>query len=159
LRKSSRGTAAVEGLRRAFVLANQAILDDARTHEEREGMGTTAVAIALVDAAGGQLPVVVNIGDSRAYQLRDGALRQLSMDHSLAEEWVRQGRLTSEEAAVHPKRHQLTRVLGLPTDAVPDVFTVEAMAGDRILLCSDGLTNEVSDDEIGDVGQCTGRSR
>jgi protein phosphatase len=140
-----------EGLRRAVTLANEAIIADADAHAERLGMGTTVVALGLTAAVDGLLPVVVNVGDSRAYQLRDGALRQITADHSVAEEWVRQGRLTSEEAAVHPRRHQLTRTLGVETNVQPDLFTLSVQPGDRILLCSDGLSNELSDDEIAEL--------
>jgi protein phosphatase len=140
-----------DGLVAAVELANSRIIDDALAHPERAGMGTTVVAVALVDDGGVVVPVVVNVGDSRAYQLRDGALRQLTVDHSVAEEWVRQGRLTPEEAAVHPRRHQLTRVLGLDGGVNVDVFPVDARSGDRILLCSDGLTNELDDTVIAEL--------
>jgi PPM family protein phosphatase len=136
------------GLVQAMVSANREILADAKSHPEHTGMGTTAVAVGLTTVVGGVLPVVVNIGDSRCYQLRDGALRQITNDHSVAEEWVRQGRLTSEEAATHPRRHQLTRTLGVDTEVEPDVFPLAVERGDRILLCSDGLSNELSDDEL-----------
>jgi len=140
-----------DGLLGAVLEANQSILADAQTHPERFGMGTTAVVIGLVNTDGGLAPVIVNVGDSRAYQLRDGALRQITVDHSVAEEWVRQGRLTPEEAAVHPRRHQLTRTLGVEVSVTPDVVNVSVREGDRILLCSDGLSNELTDDEIADA--------
>jgi protein phosphatase len=139
------------GLVRAVLAANEAILADARAHPERVGMGTTVVVLGLTETGDGVLPVVVNVGDSRAYQLRDGALRQITADHSVAEEWVRQGRLTPEEAAAHPRRHQLTRTLGLEVDVEPDVFRLAVQPGDRILLCSDGLSNELSDHEIAEA--------
>ena len=136
------------GLRDAVAAANDAIRDDALAHPERAGMGTTVVAVALVPTSQGLLPTVINVGDSRAYQLRDGAMRQITLDHSVAEEWVRQGRLSPEEAAVHPRRHQLTRTLGVEGLSEPDVFPLALEPGDRLLLCSDGLSNEVSDDEM-----------
>lgn len=136
------------GLRDAVAAANDAIQQDAVAHPERAGMGTTVVALGLVPSSTGLLPVVINVGDSRAYQLRDGAMRQITLDHSVAEEWVRQGRLSPEEAAVHPRRHQLTRTLGVDGLSDPDVFPLALEPGDRILLCSDGLCNELSDDEI-----------
>jgi protein phosphatase len=139
------------GLIRAFAEANRRIVADAIAHPERHGMGTTVVAAALVEDAGDLVPVIVNVGDSRAYQLRDGAMRQLTLDHSVAEEWVRQGRLTPEEAAVHPRRHQITRTLGLEDAVEADVFAVDIHQGDRLLLCSDGLSNELSDEEIADL--------
>ncbi len=139
----------VEGLYAAVEAANHAVLADAVAHPERFGMGTTIIAIALTeDVAGIVSPTLVNVGDSRVYQLRDGALRQLSDDHSVAEEWVRMGRLTPEEAAVHPRRHQLTRVLGMDETVEIDVVSVVAQPGDRLLLCSDGLSNELTPDQL-----------
>jgi PPM family protein phosphatase len=135
----------VEGLYRAIENANRGILEDARENPQHFGMGTTVIAVGLTtDATGVVSPTLFNVGDSRAYQLRDGALRQLSEDHSVAEEWVRMGRLTPEEAAVHPRRHQLTRTLGIEDTLDVDVMSLHAMAGDRVLLCSDGLSNELS---------------
>ena len=139
----------VDGLYEAVEEANRVVLADAVAHPERFGMGTTIIAIALTeDAAGIVSPTLVNVGDSRVYQLRDGALRQLSDDHSVAEEWVRMGRLTPEEAAVHPRRHQLTRVLGMDEIVEIDVVSVVAQPGDRLLLCSDGLSNELTPEQL-----------
>jgi protein phosphatase len=139
----------VEGLFRAIERANQDVLADASTNPEHFGMGTTVIAIGLTeDAQGVVSPTLVHVGDSRAYQLRDGALRRLSDDHSVAEEWVRMGRLTPEEAAVHPRRHQLTRGVGVESTIAVDVMSLEARPGDRVLLCSDGLSNELDDDTL-----------
>ena len=143
--------ATLEELVRAVEAANQAIIADADQHPERLGMGTTVVALGLVASDDGLMPAIINVGDSRAYQLRDGALRQITADHSVAEEWVRQGRLTAEEATVHPRRHQLTRTLGIESNVRPDSFPLDAHPGDRVLLCSDGLTNELSDDVIANL--------
>lgn len=135
----------VAGLHHAIEDANRRILQDAREHPERRGMGTTVIAVGLTrDSADVVSPTLFNVGDSRAYQLRDGAMRQLSEDHSVAEEWVRMGRLTPEEAANHPRRHQLTRCLGVEGDIEIDVASIDATPGDRILICSDGLSNELS---------------
>ncbi len=142
----------VEGLTRAMDAANRAVLADAKENPERFGMGTTLIAVGLtIDGDGVVAPTLVNVGDSRAYQLRDGALRQLSEDHSVAEEWVRLGRLTPEEAAVHPRRHQLTRVLGSDERLEVDIVSLDVQAGDRVLLCSDGLSNELSADDIASI--------
>jgi PPM family protein phosphatase len=139
----------IDGLRGAIDEANRAIIADARENPDRFGMGTTVIAVGLThDDSGTIFPTLFNVGDSRAYQLRDGALRQLSEDHSVAEEWVRMGRLTPEEAATHPRRHQLTRALGVEDNLEIDVLTIDAIAGDRILLCSDGLSNELSADAL-----------
>ncbi len=139
----------VDGLYAAVEAANQSVLADAVANPDHFGMGTTVIAIALTeDAAGIVSPTLVNVGDSRVYQLRDGALRQLSDDHSVAEEWVRMGRLTPEEAAVHPRRHQLTRVLGMDETVEIDMVSVVAQPGDRLLLCSDGLSNELTPEQL-----------
>ncbi len=139
----------VEGLQRAIEEANRQILSDARETPEHFGMGTTVIAVGLTEDGDGVIsPTLFNVGDSRAYQLRDGALRQLSEDHSVAEEWVRMGRLTPEEALVHPRRHQLTRTLGVEESVDVDVVSVVASPGDRLLLCSDGLSNELSAETI-----------
>ena len=139
----------VEGLYEAIEAANLAIIADAQEHPDRFGMGTTVIAVGLThDSAGVISPTLFNVGDSRAYQLRDGAVRQLSEDHSVAEEWVRMGRLTPEEAITHPRRHQLTRALGVEDSLEIDVSSIIAMPGDRILLCSDGLSNELSVDSL-----------
>ena len=139
----------VEGLHAAIESANREIMANARENPDRFGMGTTVIAVGLTrDHLGISSPTLFNVGDSRAYQLRDGALRQLSQDHSVAEEWVRMGRLTSEEAAVHPRRHQLTRTLGLDEQVNIDVASIAALPGDRLLLCSDGISNELTSDEL-----------
>lgn len=139
----------VEGLYNAINAANVAVLNDARDNPHHFGMGTTVIAVGLtVDDEGVTSPTLCHVGDSRAYQLRDGALRLLTDDHSVAEEWVRMGRLTPDEAAVHPRRHQLTRGVGVEDTIAVDVMSVHAMKGDRLLLCSDGLSNELDSDTL-----------
>ena len=139
----------IEGLVESIQRANGSIVLDAKENPDHFGMGTTVIAVGLThDAAGVTSPTLVHVGDSRAYQLRDGALRQLSEDHSVAEEWVRMGRLTPEEAAVHPRRHQLTRGVGVEDTIAVDVVSIRALPGDRILLCSDGLSNELDADTL-----------
>jgi protein phosphatase len=139
----------VEGLYNAINAANISVLNDARENPNHFGMGTTVIAIGLtVDEQGVTSPTLCHVGDSRAYQLRDGALRLLTDDHSVAEEWVRMGRLTPEEAAVHPRRHQLTRGVGVEDTIAVDVMSVHALKGDRLLLCSDGLSNELDSDTL-----------
>jgi len=95
--------------------------------------------------------VIGNVGDSRAYLLRDGALRTLTTDHTVAAELVRQGKLTSDEAAAHPHRRLLTRALGVGTNVTVDVTCVPLLHGDRVLLCSDGVFTNVPDDDIAAV--------
>jgi protein phosphatase len=92
-----------------------------------------------------------HVGDSRAYVLRDGLLEQLTDDHSLVAELVRGGKLSAEEAEHHPQRSVITRALGTDPDVDVDTFTVDASDGDVFVLCSDGLTDMLADDEIGEV--------
>jgi protein phosphatase len=149
IRSRFRENPTVEGFIESIQEANVAVVTDARDNPEHFGMGTTIIAVGLTyDVNGVASPTLVHVGDSRAYQLRDGALRQLSEDHSVAEEWVRMGRLTPEEAAVHPRRHQLTRGIGVEDTISIDVTSVQAITGDRILLCSDGLSNELDPDTL-----------
>jgi PPM family protein phosphatase len=113
------------------------------------GMGTTAT-VALVDERAGTLSVA-HVGDSRAYRFHDGTLEQLTTDHSLVGELVRSGRLTEDEAAVHPHRSVITRALGTEAEVDVDTLTVELRPHDLVLLCSDGLSAMVRDDEIARV--------
>lgn len=124
--------------------ANRRIFSRAADTDELRGMGTTLVAIALVNQDSEAEEVAwVNVGDSRAYLLRDGELHQLSRDHSLVEDLRRGGQLSDEEAAVHPQRNILTRALGIDHEVEVDTGAVVPLLGDRFLLCSDGLFNEV----------------
>ncbi len=109
------------------------------------GMGTTMVALGLHHD---DTITVANVGDSRAYWLRGDYLAQITEDHSFVEDLVRQGRLSPEEATVHPQRNILTRALGIADEVLVDRFDIEPKVGDRFLLCSDGLFNEVSIEEI-----------
>ncbi len=127
-----------EANRRVFQRSNE----DAAT----SGMGTT-MTVALVDNAGGTI-AFGHVGDSRAYRIRGGELEQLTDDHSLVGELVRSGRLSPEEAESHPQRSVITRALGTEPDVDVDTFTVEAESDDIYLLCSDGLTDMVSQRDI-----------
>jgi protein phosphatase len=137
-----------DGIVEAVRLANRAVIDRAEADPALRGMGTTLCAIAM--GSGAQVEVV-NVGDSRAYLFRDGDLQQVTEDHNLVAQLEREGRLTAEEARVHPQRNIITRVLGNDPDVEIDVFPVDAFRGDRFLVCSDGLFNEVTDDVIADV--------
>jgi len=125
--------------------ANRAIWDRAGGSAELEGMGTTICAAGLT--ADGSL-AVVNVGDSRAYVLRDDALTQLTHDHSVTAELVRRGELSEADALDHPHRSVLTRALGVGPDVELDSAAHAVADGERLLLCSDGLFNEVPDQEI-----------
>ena len=127
--------------------ANRRVYEAATSDEARAGMGTTMTA-ALVE---GDTVRIGHVGDSRAYRVRDGALQQLTDDHSLVAELVRSGRLSPEEADVHPQRSVITRVLGTDPEVDVDTFEVEARPGDVFMICSDGLTSMVDDASILDV--------
>ena len=122
--------------------ANRAVWDEAEANPHMRGMGTTLVAIALVE---GPELAIINIGDSRLYALHDGELRQVTFDHNLVAEMVAEGRITPAEAEVHPRRNIMTRALGVEPEVPVDLFVEEPYAGDRYLLCSDGLPREVND--------------
>ncbi|QXC59732.1 Stp1/IreP family PP2C-type Ser/Thr phosphatase [Aquihabitans sp. G128] len=141
----------LESLKAAVRLANRTIFEKAGSDRDLHGMGTTLVAVQVVDGPEGQEVAWVNVGDSRVYLLRDDRLIQLSADHSLVEDLVRDGQLTPAEAAVHPQRNILTRALGIDLDVEVDGATVLPFTGDRFLLCSDGLFNEVSEDQMASV--------
>jgi serine/threonine protein phosphatase PrpC len=141
----------VDGLVEAIEQANQAVYETAAGDPDLTGMGTTMVALAVVDEDGDEVLAVANVGDSRVYRYSVGELEQLTDDHSLVADLVREGSLSPEEAAVHPQRNIVTRALGV-NDRVPvDILTVEPVAGDRFLLCSDGLFNEVPEPGIAAV--------
>jgi serine/threonine protein phosphatase PrpC len=132
-----------EGLLEAARTANDAVYERAAGDSELRGMGTTLVAIAPVEDSDSL--AWVNVGDSRLYLLRDGDLTQISEDHSLVQEAVRAGELSPEEAQTHPQRNIVTRALGIDANVVIDGDEVNAFAGDRYLLCSDGLYDFVDD--------------
>ena len=139
----------VDCLIEAVQEANRAIWQLAQDQPDKRGMGTTLTAVAVVEQEGEEQLALVNVGDSRGYLLRDGELTQLTEDHSLVAEMERDGRLTHEETRLHPQRAVITRALGLEPDVEIDNLELLPYRGDRLLLCSDGLTNEVADDQIG----------
>ena len=142
----------VEGLRQAFSEANAAVWQESQANADLRGMGTTLTAVALVSGPEGKdVLALANVGDSRAYLFSGGDITQVTDDHSLAEERMRQGEMTVAEAAVHPQRHILTRALGVSSQVDADMWELELRSGDRLLLCSDGLTNEVGSDEMADI--------
>ncbi|MBU2601627.1 MAG: Stp1/IreP family PP2C-type Ser/Thr phosphatase [Actinobacteria bacterium] len=136
--------AGVEGLRNAVNEANRLIRDCGAGSADLSGMGTTLTA-AIASA---ERLTIAQVGDSRAYLMRSGALSQITDDHSLVAQMVRHGQLTPEQAAVHPHRSIITRALGTEAAVSPDFFEVELAHGDRILLCSDGLSGMVPEDEL-----------
>jgi PPM family protein phosphatase len=134
----------------AVLDANDRVFDQSRNDPDLFGMGTTLCALALVGHGGpDEHLAIVNVGDSRAYVLgSDGELTQLTEDHSLVQTMVRDGQLTADEAAVHPQRNILTRALGIEPEVDVDWWLRPVVAGERYLLCSDGLFNEVSEARI-----------
>ncbi|CAB4331076.1 unannotated protein [freshwater metagenome] len=128
--------------------ANRILVERSTADPELAGMGTTLVAMALVEASGRDAIGVVNVGDSRLYLLSDGNLAQITEDHSLVATMERQGRLTAAEAAVHPQRNILTRALGIDGTVLVDSWEILPVIGDRYLICSDGLFNEVDESRI-----------
>jgi len=134
-------------LRGALESANRAIRRTAASDPSKQGMGTTMTAIAVDDG----VAQIVHVGDSRAYLWRDGALRQLTDDHSVVAEMVRRGTISPDEAAQHPHRNVITRALGAEPDVEVDAATEPLRSGDVLLLCSDGLYTEVDDAGIADV--------
>lgn len=126
---------------------NSVILEKAQKYTDLTGMGTTLVAVII----SGSRFVVANIGDSRGYLYRNGHLVQITEDHSLVNELVKNGELTPEEAARFPQKNVITRSLGVSEDVDADVTIYDMEYNDYLLLCSDGLTNQVPDDAIADV--------
>lgn len=132
-------------LRMALEAANHRVHEEAQKDASLSGMGTTGVAM-LFQPDGSAW--VAHVGDSRAYRLRDGSLEQLTPDHSLVAELERRGMITAEEAQVHPRRNEVLRSIGVEPEVEVDVAQVDARAGDQYLLCSDGLSGVVGDEEI-----------
>jgi PPM family protein phosphatase len=124
--------------------ANRQIYERARRDAQASGMGTTVTAAVVAQ----NRVAIGHVGDSRAYRIRGGDLEQLTEDHSLVADLMRSGRLTPEEAEAHPQRSVITRALGTDPDVDVDTLTVDAESGDVFLLCSDGLTTMIGDDEI-----------
>ena len=143
-READDGEEAEASLARAAGEANRRIFTAAGDDGSLSGMGTTLTAL-LIRGEHGHL---AHIGDSRAYLLRGGELKQLTEDHSLVAEMVREGRLTTEGAAAHPMRSVLSRALGTESEVEVDLLEVELRADDVLLLCSDGLSGPVSEDKV-----------
>jgi len=136
-----------EGLERVDALiqeANRRIFDRASSDPSASGMGTT-MTVALVE---GMTVAIGHVGDSRAYLVRDERMEQLTDDHSLVNELQKSGKLSAEEAQTHPQRSVITRAVGTDPDVDVDGFTIDAEDGDVFLICSDGLTDMVEDEEI-----------
>ena len=146
------GVASAEAFAQVVRDLNNAIFSAATATTDQRGMGTTLTAAALLDSTSetdqpSQI-VIANVGDSRTYLLRSGELRQLSVDHSYVQELVTEGLLTIDEARTHPRRNIVTRALGIDAQVSVDTWTIPMFDGDRFMLCSDGLVDEVPLNEI-----------
>jgi serine/threonine protein phosphatase PrpC len=134
-----------DGIREAVGVANDRVFERSTTDEGLRGMGTTLTA-GVFDRRG--TLTFGHVGDSRAYLLRDNELSRITTDHSLVEELMAAGELTEEEAERHPQRSMITRAIGLEPGVEVDLYPVELEAGDRVMLCSDGLTTMLHEAEI-----------
>ncbi|HLJ01850.1 MAG TPA: Stp1/IreP family PP2C-type Ser/Thr phosphatase [Solirubrobacteraceae bacterium] len=141
------GTSIEQRLAELVREANRRIHERARVEREHAGMGTTLTAAYLEDAG----VAIAHVGDSRAYLWRDGTLKRLTRDHSLVDELVQRGKLTEQQAAEHPQRSIITRALGPEPDVEVDTWTYPVRPGDVLLLCSDGLTSMISEDDVAEI--------
>jgi len=131
-------------MQKAIRVANKKIREDALADEKLFGMGTTLVVATII----GRYLQVANIGDSRLYIINESGIRQVTRDHSLVEEMIRLGGLRREDARKHPDKNIITRAIGAKDEVEADFFTEELESGDIVLMCSDGLTNMLDDEEI-----------
>ena len=145
----SPGEEPVTILQEAITTANKLLIEEAAEDEAKRGMGTTLVAATILD---GKL-YVANIGDSRLYVV-GSKIRQITRDHSYVEEMVRIGELDRADARNHPDKNIITRAIGAKADVEADFFEVELQEGDRIVICTDGLTNMVEDEVIRNIVSC-----
>ena len=144
LRDNSGHTLAQLQLQNALKRTNEILFQRSISDSQLRGMGTTLTALKFDE----QYANLAHVGDSRAYLIRESQLRQLTEDHSWVQEQVRSGVLTAEEARLHPLKNIITRSMGHEREVTVDLFKEEYRIGDRYLLCSDGMTNMVEDDEI-----------
>ena len=146
------GGATMSDLVAAIGDANGDIFRAAIANSDQQGMGTTVTSLAVVsDPHDGEVFALANVGDSRTYLIRHGKLRQLTIDHSYVQELVAEGHINRDEARNHPRRNIVTRALGIEPAVRVDSWTLPIVRGDRYVLCSDGLVDEVIDDDIASV--------
>ena len=132
----------------AVMAANRVVYETAKTQGEYRGMGTTLVGAVVGKKEDAWQASIINVGDSRAYHISDGRAIQITKDHSLVEDMITRGEITREEAWGHPNRNLITRVVGTDSKVNRDIYRVDLKEGDRLLLCSDGLTDLVNDEEL-----------
>ena len=141
--EQSKSITPVTILEEAVTEANKGVLEEAKANAEYEGMGTTMVACTLQE----DTLYIANIGDSRLYIINDD-IKQITKDHSWVEEMVKKGELTESQARIHPQKNIITRALGIDAVVHADYFEIDVKPDDKILMCSDGLTNMVEDEDI-----------
>jgi len=147
-----RGLPDLDRLVASISTANQEIFDNAQDDPEHAGMGTTITALAVVsDPHDDEAFAVANVGDSRIYVMRHQRLRQVSVDHSFVQELVAEGAISRDEARYHPRRNIVTRALGIEPFVRIDSWRMPIIRGDRFVLCSDGLSDELPDESIAEV--------
>jgi protein phosphatase len=127
--------------------ANTRVYERSISDSECRGMGTTLVGVAIK----AKKTVVFNVGDSRAYLISDGKISRVTSDHSLVQELVRSGEISAEQARTHPRKNIITRAVGIAPEVKCDIFTPELKIGDMMLICSDGLSNVLRDEEMLDI--------
>ncbi len=135
----------------AVARANAVVVGHGRQHPQARGLGTTVTGLAEVRVGGVAHWAVFNVGDSRVYRYADGRLQRTTVDHSEVEELVARGLIADDEARDHPARHVITRSVGMIPAPRVDVWVLPQIPGERFLLCSDGLSSELTDDEIADL--------
>ncbi len=140
-------TSSYEILEAAIIKANEGILEDQQNNPERGEMGTTVVVVLFR----GEQPLKAHVGDSRLYRLRQGKLEQITEDHTWVARALKMGDIEPEQAKTHPWRHVLFQCLGRKDTHKPEIAKLDIQSGDRLLLCSDGLTEEVADPEIQEI--------
>lgn len=132
-------------LLQAFKEANESILQQANRQQYLEGMGTTLTAVQLLNST---TALCCHVGDSRLYRWRKGQLQQLTQDHTYVQQLLQEGKITAQEAHVHPQRHMLLQAVGVEEDFTPQCFSLDLQPQDKLLLCSDGLSDMVKDQEL-----------
>ena len=149
-----------EHLTQVAALANEAVFHKAGTDSECQGMGTTMVAAILSEGKA----YILNIGDSRCYQIGEDGITKVTRDHSVVEDLIQRGEITPEEARLHPQKNLITRALGAEAKARCDLYELDVKPGEFLLLCTDGLSNTLTDQELlyevlygGTAESCCGR--
>lgn len=133
-------------INKSIIYANEKIREEAGKNDNYLGMGTT-LTMAVIDKNENTL-YVANVGDSRVYLISKDSIRQITSDHSLVAEFVKQGKITEKEAESHPKKNIITRALGTNHEVAADIFEIEIEKNSKLMLCSDGLTNHLDNEEI-----------